>query len=566
MKHFILSFILILAWNTAWSQLTVFVSTPTDGNGVGTLRSAVNLANINAGTVIRFDSSLDNIPINITQGQIAINEGVVIIGNGVGVTILDGQGTNECFLSDGKNVEISNITFRNFTESGPLLVGPLARGGGAIHQISGSLFLENCSFENNRSENNSGGAIFSENGFLSVKRCIFLQNYAYWAGAIGSTSELDVSRSIFERNDSGDLLASIGSASTIISNSKATIANSKFQGNGNYRSWSVFNFGGNQVEIDNCLITGNFGGDFVIHSGTTATITNCTIANNDKQSFSTVIIGASSTYFLRNNIIAFNGSVFNMNQVVYDAISEGGNIFDVIPVSQIPLHATDISGTSTYPLNPQFVSAISSALPSIGGNYKLKSCSKAVNAGLAIHHPQDVLDINNNGNIIEPLPTDLGQDPRVSISSQGFYPTVIDAGAYEFQGIPAACQSGPSGPSGLSLSSRTMITRATHDNKTSIQKIGDMYVLKKEENVSDIFFTLYPNPNNGEFTIQLNSNDSRIASYKIYDRMGFAIRNVKVENASLEMNIRTEGLERGFYTFEGVDEVGNMSKIRFSVK
>jgi predicted outer membrane repeat protein len=564
MKHFILSFILILAWNTAWSQLTVFVSTPTDGNGVGTLRSAVNLANINAGTVIRFDSSLDNIPINITQGQIAINEGVVIIGNGVGVTILDGQGTNECFLSDGKNVEISNITFNNFNESAPVSVGS---GGAAIRHISGSLFLESCSFENNHSENNSGGAIFSEDDFLSVKKCSFLRNDAFFAGAISSSTDLEVSESIFHGN-----FGTPGTPSAVASTNNITIVSSVFQGNGRYYShlgqpdsWSTFQFSGNQIEFDNCLITGNVGISFLIHSGATATITNCTVASNDNRSFSSLITTNSSFYFLRNNIMALNGTQI-ASQISYDAISEGGNIFDVIPVSQIPLHATDISGTSTYPLNPQFVSAISSALPSIGGNYKLKSCSKAVNAGLAIHHPQDVLDINNNGNIIEPLPTDLGQDPRVSISSQGFYPTVIDAGAYEFQGIPAACQSGPSGPSGLSLSSRTMITRATHDNKTSIQKIGDMYVLKKEENVSDIFFTLYPNPNNGEFTIQLNSNDSRIASYKIYDRMGFAIRNVKVENASLEMNIRTEGLERGFYTFEGVDEVGNMSKIRFSVK
>jgi len=85
-----------------------------------------------------------------------------------------------------------------------------------------------------------------------------------------------------------------------------------------------------------------------------------------------------------------------------DALAVGtGNIGD------LPAHA------------PVFVDAA-------GGNLRLSADPGCINMGSDALLPADVADLDDDGNVTEPLPLDLDGNPRVSGS-------FVDMGAYEYQ-------------------------------------------------------------------------------------------------------------------------------------
>ena len=88
---------------------------------------------------IYFNSSTNNDPI-ILNSEIELSNEVVIIGNGVQNTIIDGQNAHRIFsiLSSGK-LSLSNMTIQNSIES---------TNGGAIYN-QGELILNNVLFKNN---------------------------------------------------------------------------------------------------------------------------------------------------------------------------------------------------------------------------------------------------------------------------------------------------------------------------------------------------------------------------------------------------------------------------------
>ena len=113
-RKLILSLALILVCcSTAWSQyVNMVVTSPTDGNGVGTLRYAVKFANKNPSLPIRilFASNLNGTAIELTQGRIIINRNLEIVGNGCQNTILTGNGISEGFeVANHANVTFSNL-------------------------------------------------------------------------------------------------------------------------------------------------------------------------------------------------------------------------------------------------------------------------------------------------------------------------------------------------------------------------------------------------------------------------------------------------------------------------
>lgn len=88
---------------------------------------------------IYFNSSTNGNPI-ILNSEIELNSEIVIIGNGIQNTIIDGQNAHRIFsiLSNGK-LSLSNMTIQNTTE--------LTNGGAIYNQ--GDMILNNVLFKNN---------------------------------------------------------------------------------------------------------------------------------------------------------------------------------------------------------------------------------------------------------------------------------------------------------------------------------------------------------------------------------------------------------------------------------
>ncbi|WP_296893034.1 peptidoglycan-binding protein [uncultured Methanobrevibacter sp.] len=108
-------------------------------------------------------------PIGITDNENIVN----IIGNS---TILDGQGrTSILFISNSNNIKIQNITFANGNDN----------GGGAIFVERGFMEIIDCTFTNNTVLNKTGGgAILSSLSDVKVINSTFTNNKAIMGGAI----------------------------------------------------------------------------------------------------------------------------------------------------------------------------------------------------------------------------------------------------------------------------------------------------------------------------------------------------------------------------------------------
>ncbi len=186
----------------------------------------------------------------------------------------------------------------------------------------------------------------------------------------------------------------------------ATIANCSIMGNNS----DGFNIQNSTAAIKECLIANNgFAGIFIRASNGNrqTTITNSTIASNADYGISVTTTGGTSTNTLKNTLIYGNasGGINSDN-------SGGGTITNTTSYSLVQGDAGGTNGNlNGNTVNPQFVSPLGNNVVNITGDYRLKWCSFAINAG------------NNTG--ISPL--DLDRKPRN-------FNTTADIGAYEFLG------------------------------------------------------------------------------------------------------------------------------------
>jgi hypothetical protein len=201
--------------------------------GIGSLRQAILCAP--EGATIKFLSTTNGIPIQLTSGQLVIGRKTTLIGNGQGQTIIDGALDNNNRLISinlNKSVEFQNMTFRN--GGGPAL----NQFGGGVRVFGRGKFIA-CTFNNNRGSN--GGAIGAGTaGVLDVINCTFSNNSCgSQGGAINYSFSANVVSSLFYGNSSasfgGAIICSGGNANFInntIANNSATTAGGGILNNG----------------------------------------------------------------------------------------------------------------------------------------------------------------------------------------------------------------------------------------------------------------------------------------------------------------------------------------------
>ncbi|MDD3754132.1 MAG: hypothetical protein PHQ17_06210, partial [Methanobacterium sp.] len=124
--------------------------------------------------------------------DITIDKDMTITGQSQTSTIIDGENANRIFyINNGITAFIQNLTIQNGRIT--------SNSGGAIYNDQGNLTVTNCTFNNNAA-NNDGGAIRND-GTLAVTDSTFNNNAANNdGGAIRNDGTLAVTDSTFNNN------------------------------------------------------------------------------------------------------------------------------------------------------------------------------------------------------------------------------------------------------------------------------------------------------------------------------------------------------------------------------
>lgn len=240
--------------------------------------------------------------------------------------------------------------------------------GGAIANMGGTPKIVKCVFENNEASSN-GGCIANFSGAPVVSHCIFRGNEAVFGAGIFNTSGLGfVSHSVFSGN-----VSTFGSG--VYNNaSNPTITHSTFSGN---------------MALDKGA--GVYGGN-----------------NSRPNIFSSIFWGNNSS----------NGSLEDA-QLARDGTGKITISFSCIEGLSV------FGGFGNLSMNPLFNNPITpSSVPSTAGDFHLSPCSPIVDNGSAALTPQDLGDIDQDGDVAELVELDLDGNARMAGSS-------VDMGPYE---------------------------------------------------------------------------------------------------------------------------------------
>jgi hypothetical protein len=175
LKDFIALFIVLFA-SAGNLQATNLIVSSTGDSGMGTLRAAVASA-VNGDTV-SFAPGTNGTPIVLTTGQISINAGITILGNGAANTIIDGNQASCAFYIPyqvpNDTIRIQNLKIQNgynTTGAGGIAVYAITTDEGFVLNLS---YVEITACISNCGCSGSGGAMSMRSG--NIDHCYFHHN------------------------------------------------------------------------------------------------------------------------------------------------------------------------------------------------------------------------------------------------------------------------------------------------------------------------------------------------------------------------------------------------------
>jgi len=336
-------------------------------DGIVSLREAVLYADT-AGESITFDESLDGQESVLAGAAIYLDRSVTIDASGLQRLTINGDGKSGVFVVHATDVALKGLTITG---------GDAVNYGGGICNY-GTLTVS-ASTISGSSATYEGGGIYSPAGELTL---------------IGST----VSNNSAGYSGGGICVAYSGTK---------TIVNSIISGNsaGHYGGGIYITHSGTAI-IVNSTISGNTGsgGGIYSYSHRTLTVTSSTISGNFTGGIE--IYNDSNSMTLTNSIVAMN---------------RYGYSFPLSPESDFNLINVD----------PGFVrnpgpgeDTVWGTEDDILGDYRLRLDSPAIDAGSVDLLPMDTFDLDNDGNMTEPIPLDIAGKTRVNGDS-------VDIGAWE---------------------------------------------------------------------------------------------------------------------------------------
>ncbi len=382
---------------------------------------------------IRFDDSLHGEKITLTQGDLDITRSVWIQGPGAELLTIDAGGEDRAFaVLEAGNVWVSGLTIENGYSNSNY-------GGGAIwahdtdfrltdmvvrqcasYAVSvygGTLSLADSTFLNN------AGALLTNTGpsdldsIYNIMNCLFDGNAGGAVHLQGGTTVIANSR--FQENR-----ANYGGAVYASFSGNVEIVNSVFSGNTAKRGGAVSAYANSTITITNSTFSGNaarFGGVVYAYHDTAITIINSTLAGN-------VASEGAGIYMDGGDLIIENSILFNEGQteIAYEGTgySQTNNLIGIDP--RFVRNPTD--GGDGWGDDPATADVDESANDDYG-DLRLRADSPARDEGDNDLLPEDIFDLDGDGDVSEPLPVDLAGNPRIQNGT-------VDMGAYEF--TPAA--------------------------------------------------------------------------------------------------------------------------------
>lgn len=318
--------------------------------------------------------------LTILSGDISQDD-IDVDGNRITESSADLRGTNS----------LSVVTFTNTTTGGRLdgftITGGSSSGsatGAGLNNARSSLLVTRCHFRGNRA--GSGGAVRNAATNTIFSNCTFSGNSATLDGG------------------------------AVYNSSQPRFANCLFFTNTALRNGGGFYNTAASPILSQCTLTGNSalaGGALYSATGGIPTVQNSIVwnnrANGSTSTASASVASASpSSYpsFSRSLIANSGGSTAWVAAIG----TNGGNNLDADPKFLFPPPFGTIPPTLDG-LRPAFDSPV-------------------INAGSNSHLPQDSTDLDNDGNLTEPLPLDLAGAARVSSGT-------TDMGVFELENGPA---------------------------------------------------------------------------------------------------------------------------------
>jgi hypothetical protein len=157
---------------TVLSTLTVLNNLD---SGAGSLRNTI--AHANSGDTIVFGPSLAGQTINLTSGELALNQNLDIEGPGASLLAISGNDTYRVFdINQGLTVTIAGLTITHGQTEASRPDGG-GSGGGGIHN-AGTLTLADDVLSSNQSDTHGGAISNAPAAVLSVTNSIFTGNQA----------------------------------------------------------------------------------------------------------------------------------------------------------------------------------------------------------------------------------------------------------------------------------------------------------------------------------------------------------------------------------------------------
>lgn len=191
----------------------------------------------------------------------------------------------------------------------------------------------------------------------------------------------------------------------------------------------------------NCLIAGNksgySGGGIVVYDFSHVSLVNCTIVDNSSRLANGLFCGV--VFYDPPGEDAPFGSVTAENCIIRNGPDQIVKYFSDMVVN---IHGSNVEGgypgTGNSDLDPLFArSGRWTDGRWIDGDYRLTAGSPCIDAGANAAVPPDSADLDDDGNVAEPIPLDLAggarflDDPGTMDRGSGLGP-IVDLGAYEF--------------------------------------------------------------------------------------------------------------------------------------
>jgi cysteine-rich repeat protein len=327
--------------------------------------------------------------------------------------------------------------------------------GGAIYAEDSAVTIERSRISQNVAAVDSnvtqlkaqGGAIYARGGVLTIRNSELADNSTFTSSGYGdggaifsSNTELRISRTSFSRNSSrgAPTISGRGGAIHFESPSNGVIShifNSRFVGN-YARSYhytytsegGAISVGSGALILANNLLLQNssagytsYGGALHVGGAASVGVVNCTFVNNasalstDTQSpyyGGAISVGDTASVSVVNAVFASNRAVYGAD--VYASATS------TTSVTYSCMQTTGWGQGTQIPVGAIFMFIPNTADQS---NYRLAPTSTCINAGSDAAVPSDALDLDGDGDLIEPVSLDLAEQTR--------FVGTVDCGAYE---------------------------------------------------------------------------------------------------------------------------------------